>query len=88
MDTAEFAGRLLDRVRPMSLKRWEEVKPNLIDEISKRNDMPALFEEFSSKTRDECRCRVVIRRAYRKRFGVHANVAHAETTIHQNFGRF
>ncbi|QIG75645.1 hypothetical protein EVC20_074 [Rhizobium phage RHph_Y2_17_1] len=88
MDTSEFAGRLLERVRGMSLKRWEEAKPALIDEVIKRHDMPALFQEFTLKTQDECRCRVIIRRAFRKRFGAHANVAHAETTIHQNFGRF
>ncbi|AGC36079.1 hypothetical protein B7L88_gp035 [Rhizobium phage RHEph10] len=88
MDAPEFASRLLERVSRMSLKRWEEAKPGLVDEIAKRNDMPAIFQEFTLKTQAECRCRVAIRRAYRKRFGGHANVASAETSIHENFGRF
>ncbi len=88
MDHVEYASDLLRRISNMRLKTWEAAKPDLIEEVSKRNDMPAIFEEFSQKTPNECRCRVILRRAYRKRFGPHADVAHAETTTHKNFGRF
>jgi hypothetical protein len=88
METLEFSGDLLRRISKMRLDSWQKAKDALVDEISPRNDMPALWQEFSLKTVAECRCRVVIRRAYRKRFGPHADVAHAETTVHKNFGRF
>ncbi len=89
MDTHQYAADLLARVRRMRLRDWDAAKSDLIDEIVNRDDMPALFQEFPN-TRDvaECRIRVCLRRAYRKRFGRHANVAHAETTTHTNFGRF
>ncbi|MBX4911389.1 hypothetical protein HJA82_29185 [Rhizobium bangladeshense] len=88
MTTLEFAGDLLSRVSRMRLKDWEAAKPDLIEEIRVRDDMAELFQEFTLKTVEECRCRVIIRRAYKKRYGMQANVAHAETTTHLNFGRF
>ncbi|WP_276122588.1 hypothetical protein [Pararhizobium qamdonense] len=88
MDTIDFALDLLRRVERMRLRHWEDEKDGLIDEISKRDDMPALMEEFTLATVAECRIRVCIRRAYRKRYGVRADIAHADTTIHKNYGRF
>ncbi|TDW20377.1 hypothetical protein EV128_1257 [Rhizobium azibense] len=86
--TIAFAGELLNKVRKMRLKEWDADKHGLVEQVSKRSDMPALFVEFTLKTIEEARCRVIIRRAYRKRYGPNANVAHPDTTIHQNFGRF
>jgi hypothetical protein len=88
METLEFSGHLLRRISKMRLGDWEDAKNDLIEEVYTRNDMPALWQEFTLKTVAECRCRVILRRAYRKRFGPHADVAHAETTVHKNFGRF
>ncbi|QIG69106.1 hypothetical protein EVB78_073 [Rhizobium phage RHph_N1_15] len=86
--TLEFAGDLLSRVSRMRLRHWEAAKEALIEELRVRDDMPELFEQFSLKTVDECRIRVALRRAYRKRYGVKADVAHPDTTTHNNFGRF
>lgn len=88
METAEFAADLMRRIQPMRLETWRDAQAALVEEISRRDDMPALMEEFTLVTTAECRARTCIRRAYRKRFGPNANVAHAETTIHRNFGRF
>ncbi|OCP21874.1 MULTISPECIES: hypothetical protein [unclassified Ensifer] len=88
METVDYALDLLRRVERMRLADWEKAKDGLVEEVMQRPDMPALFEAFTMKTTAECRIRVVIRRAYRKRFGVHADIAHAETTTHQNYGRF
>jgi hypothetical protein len=88
MDAADFALNFTGRVEKMSLATWERQKEGLIEEVIKRNDMPLIFQELTLKTVAECRCRVVLRRAYKRRFGMTADIAHAETTTHENFGRF
>ena len=89
MEMNEYAADLEVKVRGMRLADWRDARSELVEELSRRDDMPALFEEFSDPHDiTHCRLRTLLRRAYRKRFGNHANVAKAEITTHKDYGRF
>lgn len=87
-ETVAYANTLLRRVRRMSIREWDTDKHGLIEEVKLRDDMPELFQEFTLQTVYEARCRVLLRRAFRLRFGVNADVANPATTTHKNYGRF
>lgn len=97
MDRAKEAaaeGILLQLRESVALKRrdWEVKITDLVDDLSKRDDLPLIFSLAGSGkhiTQQEARVRVCLRRAYRKHVGHDAKIEDGVMQLkNKNFGRF